>query len=168
MCLPVRWASLLSRKLKEVVPEENGHLVVLQKLAALSVLTETAVKDVEGAVVTGRFQILHVVLHFHLDRVTIVVLAAFKLLVAVFAFESFQGPLFPRRPRLLAVEQNDGLIRLLKALDELLWTEALGVHSLHVVLDKEQSSWFYFYRAFHNQYHFKAALQNTIRQRQSM
>lgn len=144
MRLPVRWASLLSRELKEVVPEENGHLVVLQKLAALSVLAKTAVKDVEGAVVTGRFQILHVVLHFHLDRVAIVVLAAFELLVAVFALESLQGPLFPCRPRLLAVEQNDGLIRLLKALDELLWTEALGVHSLHVVLDKEQSSWFYF------------------------
>lgn len=168
MCLPVWWASLLSRKLKEVVPEENGHLVILQKLAALSVLAETAVKDVEGAVVTGRFQILHVVLHFHLDGVAIVVLAAFELLVAVFAFESLQGPLFPRRPRLLAVEQNDGLIRLLKALDELFWTEALGVHSLHVVLDKDSRVGFIFYRDFHNQFHFKAALQNTLHQRRSM
>lgn len=146
--LPVRRASLLPRKLKEVVPEENGHLVVLQKLATLGMLAETAIKDVEGAVVTGRLQILHVVLHFHLDRVAVVVLAAFELLVAVFAFESLQGPFVPPGPRLLAVEQNHGLVRLLKALDELLWTEAQGVHSLNVVLDKHRRVGFIFYRAF--------------------
>lgn len=125
-------------------------------------LPETAIKDVEGAVVTGRLQILHVVLHFHLDRVAIVVLAAFELLVAVFALESLQGPFVSAGPRLLAVEQDHGLVRLLKALDELLWTEPQGVHSLHVVLGKDSRVGFIFYTGCQSQCRFKAALQNSV------
>ncbi len=159
--LPVRGTALLPCKLKEVIPKENWHLVVLHKLAPLSMFTETAIEDVEGAVITGRLQILHVVLHFHLDRVAIVVLATLELLVAVFALESLQGPLVSGWPRVLAAQQNDGFIRFLKTLNELLWTETLGVHSLHVVLDKDRQAVFIFDEAFYT-LHFTASLKKVL------
>lgn len=133
---PVRRAALLSCKLEQVVPEEERHLVVLQQLAALGVFTVAAVEDVERAVVPRGLQILHVVLHLHLHRVSVVVLATFEFLVAVFAFETFQSPFFPSRPGLLAVEQDDGFVGPLVALDENLRTDMEGVHTLYVVLER--------------------------------
>lgn len=133
---PVRRAALLSCKLEQVVPEEERHLVVLQQLAALGVFTVAAVEDVERAVVPRGLQILHVVLHLHLHRVSVVVLATFEFLVAVFAFETFQSPFFPSGPGLLAVEQDDGFVGPLVALDENLRTDMEGVHTLYVVLER--------------------------------
>lgn len=120
--LPVRWASLLPSELKEVVSEEDGHLIVLQQLAAFGMFTVAAVEDVERAVVSRALHVLHVILHLHFHRVAVVVFAALELLVAVFALETLQGPFLPAGPRLLAVEQNYGFIGLLESLDELFWT----------------------------------------------
>lgn len=131
---PVRRSALLSCELEQVVGEEDGDLVVLQKLAALGVFAVAAVEDVERAVVPRGLQVLHIVLHLHLHRVPVVVLAAFELLVAVFAFEALQGPFFPSGPALLTVQQDDGFVGSLEALDELLRRDVEGVHALHVVL----------------------------------
>lgn len=131
---PVRRSALLSCELEQVVGEEDGDLVVLQKLAALGVFAVAAVEDVERAVVPRGLQVLHIVLHLHLHRVPVVVLAAFELLVAVFAFEALQGPFFPSGPALLTVQEDDGFVGSLEALDELLRGDVEGVHALHVVL----------------------------------
>lgn len=133
--VPVRWAALLAGELEEVVPEEDGHLVVLQQLSALGVFSVAAVKDVERAIVTGGLQVFHVVLHLHLHRVAVVVLATLELLVTVFALEALQGPLLAGRPRLLAALQHHWPVGTLKTPDELVGAEVVGIHALHVVLE---------------------------------
>jgi len=98
------------------------------------VLAVAAVEDVERAVVARALQVLRVVLHLHLHRVAIVVLAALELLVAVLSLETLQGPLLARGPALLGVEQHHGLVGTLEAVDELLGGHPQGVHAFHVVL----------------------------------
>lgn len=131
---PVRWSAFLPCELEQVVPEEDGHLVVLQQLAAFGVLTVAAVEDVQRAVILGALQILNVVLHLHLHRVAVIVLATLELLVAVFSLEALQSPLLFGRPAVLAAEQDDGFVGTLKAADELIGAEVAGVDTLHVVL----------------------------------
>lgn len=135
---PVRRAALLSCELEQVVSEEDGHLVVVQQLAALGVFAVAAVEDVERAVVLGALQVLGVVLHLHLHRVAVVILATLELLVAVLAFEALQGPFFSGGPVFLAVQQDHGLVGPLEALDEVLRTELEGVHALHRVLEGQE------------------------------
>lgn len=132
--VPVWWSPFLPCELEQVVPEEDGHLVILQQLAAFGVLTVAAVEDVQWAVVLGALQILHVVLHLHLHRVAVIVLATLELLVAVFSLEALQSPLLFGRPAVLAAKQDDGFVGTLKAPDELIGAEVAGVHTLHVVL----------------------------------
>lgn len=139
MVAPVWRPAFLSCKLEQVVPEEDGHLVVLQQLAALVVLTIAAVKDVKRTVILGVLQVLCVVLHLHLHRVAVIVFSTFKLLVSVFAFESLQGPFLPSGPILLAAKQDHRLIGPLEALDEVLRRKMAGVHTLHVVLEHSRT-----------------------------
>lgn len=137
---PVWRTAFFSRKLEQVVSEEDRHLVVVKQLVALCVFTVAAVKDVERAVVFGGVQVLCVVLHLHLHRVAIVVLATLELLVAVLAFEALQGPFLAGRPVFLAVQKDHGLVGPLEALDELLRTELEGVNPLHRVLEGAQQN----------------------------
>lgn len=139
MVAPVRRPAFLSCKLEQVIPEEDGHLVVFQQLAALVVLTVAAVEDVERTVILGVLQVLCVVLHLHLHRVAVIVFATFKLLVSVFAFEALQGPFLPSGPVLLAAEQDHGLVGPLEALDEVLRRKMAGIHTLHTVLEHSRS-----------------------------
>ena len=53
-------------------------------------ISVSAVEDVEGAVVVGGPEVVDVVFHFHLDAVTLVVLATLELLVAVLLGKSLE------------------------------------------------------------------------------
>lgn len=96
--------------------------------------TVATVKNVERAVVPGALQVFNIVLHLHLHRVAVIVLAALKLLVAVLAFEALQGPFISGGPTFLTVQQDDGLVGALVALDKFLWTEMEGISALNIVL----------------------------------
>ena len=97
-------------------------------------LAVAAVENIEWAVVLCGLQVLHVVLHLHLHRVTIVVLTTLELLVAVLTFEALHGPLLTCGPGVLTVEQHHRFVGPLEALDELLCAETQGVHTLNIVL----------------------------------
>lgn len=96
--------------------------------------TIAAVKDVEWAVVLCALQVLHIVLHFHLHRVSVVVLSTLEFLVAVFAFEALQSPFFSSGPGLLAVQQHNRFVGSLVVLDEVFRGDMEGVNALNIVL----------------------------------
>lgn len=112
---------------EEIVPKIDGNLVIFQETLTFGVVSVTGIKDVEWAVVQSGFHVVDVILHFQLDTIALVVLAAFELLIAIFLGQSFECPLFAGHPRVLHAGEHARQIGLLVLLDELLGTDALHV-----------------------------------------
>jgi len=94
-----------------------------------------AVEDVEGTVIHSRFEVVQVILHFHLHTVAIVVLATFEFLIAIFFSQSLQRPFASCVPIVLNTKDDHWLVWGLIFFNELLWGDIFDVNPLHLIVD---------------------------------
>lgn len=74
---------MLAGVLEQIVPKVLWHHVILEELFPARMLAKGTVEDVEWRVVVVVTHVTDVILHLHFNAVTLVVLAAFELLVAI-------------------------------------------------------------------------------------
>lgn len=57
-------------------------------------ITKAAIENVQWAIIFCRLHIFNIILHFHFNTISFIILTAFKFLVTIFFNQSWQRPFF--------------------------------------------------------------------------
>lgn len=96
-------------------------------------LSESRIENIQRTVVLGRAHIIDVILHLHLDTISLVVLATLELLIAVLLVQSLQRPFLQRLPVMLHTLDDNRLVRSFEPVDKLLAVDVTDPDALHII-----------------------------------
>ena len=93
------------------------------------------IENVQRTVVVSSSQIIKIIFHFHFDRISFIVFAAFEFLISVFFWQTVNGPFVSGWPIILNSANDHRIVWLLILFNELFGTDIFDVNSFNIIWD---------------------------------